>query len=264
MTKSLLVSAGIGACLAITMSAAARPNVDGANVNLRIFNDIPGSTITTNVDYPTVISVEDANVSGGGFANRHNFRLADGGSDANFANSDGFSLFADVTLSGTANIEGGLNVSPWWSQNVDGNFMLNAVSGEVAAFGGRLPFYSFTANHAVNYTRGETVRMGIVYDPRGLSADAPGAIRYFYSDDTNDYSSPWLFFDQGNPAEDPPHGLWGLLNDFRVGGYVQIPGNNADPANNGAIRWENLDYVPTPGAAALLALGGIAAVRRRR
>jgi hypothetical protein len=264
MTKSLFISAGIGACVMAAATATARPNVDGANVHERIFNDIPGSTVTSTDNYPSLISIEDANVSGGGFANRHNFRLADGAADANFANSDAFSLFADVTITGTANAEGGLNVSPWWSQNVDGNFMLNTNSGEIACFGGRLPFYSFTANHAATYTRGETVTLGIIYDPRGNSEAAPAAIRYFLTDGGTEFSSPWLLFDQGNPAEDPPHGLWGLLNDYRVGGYFQVPGNNADPANHAEIRWENIEYVPTPAAAAILALGGALGLRRRR
>jgi hypothetical protein len=26
----------------------------------------------------------------------------------------------------------------------------------------------------------------------------------------------------GNPSEDPPHGLWGLLNPAHAGGYVQF------------------------------------------
>ncbi len=265
MTKSLFVSAGIGACLALTAAASARP-VDGANLNLRVFNDFPGSTVMSNDSYPSLISISDAGVSGSrdGGANRHNFRLADGAADANFANSDGFSMFADVTITGTANAEGGLNVSPWWSQNVDGNFMINAGSGEIACFGGRLPFYSFTVNHAATYTRGDTVRLGIVYDPRGNSEAAPAAIRYFLSMDGNDFSSPWILFDQGNPAEDPPHGLWGLLNDYRVGGYFQIPNNQNDPLNNAEIRWENIEYVPAPATAAILALGGVLGLRRRR
>jgi hypothetical protein len=264
MTKSLFVSAGIGVCMAIAGTASARPNVDGANVHTRVFNDAPTSTVTSTNNYPDLVSIEDAGVSGGNFANRHNFRLADGMNDAIFANGDGFTFAADVTITGTAAAEGGLNLSPWWSQQVDGNFMLNAGSGEIACFGGRLPFYSFTAHEGVHYTRGETARLGITYDPRGTSEAAPGAIRYFLSLGGADYASPWLLFDQGNPAEDPPHGLWGILNDAELGGYFQVLVNNNDPLNHAEIRWENISYVPAPGAAALLAVGGMVATRRRR
>jgi hypothetical protein len=263
MSKSLCMTA-VAVCLAVAGAAVARPTVDGANVHLRIFNDAPGSNATSVNNYPTLISVSDTNVSQGNFANRHNFRLSSGGTDAAFANSDSFSYAADVTITGTAAIEGGLNISPWWSQQVDGNFMLNADSGEIAVFGGRLPFYSFTGHEGVTYVRGQTARLGVSYDARGNNAGAPGAIRYFLSINGNDYSSPWILFDQGNPAEDPPHGLYGLLNDYMVGGYMQIRIANGNPDNGGTVTWGNVSYVPTPGAAGVLALGGLVALRRRR
>ena len=53
---------------------------------------------------------------------------------------------ADVTLSGTGDGEAGLQISPWWSPNVDGRFNVRTPDGEVACFGGRLPFYSFTGD----------------------------------------------------------------------------------------------------------------------
>lgn len=247
--------------------ALASPVINSAVVQTRIFNDIPGSTVTFSDLYPGSITIRDDNVSApSGFANRHNFRLSENDTTpAVFLNGDAFAFFADVTLTGTApTVEGGIQISPWWSQDVDGQFMANAGTGEVAVFGGRLPFYSFTGNHGVTYTRGTTVRMGFIYEPNSLTMADPGTIQYIYQDGTGTYTSPVIPFDQGNPAEDPPYGLWGILNDARVGGYVQIVNNPNDPANWGQARFENMVYIPEPASIALIGLAGLALLRRGR
>ncbi|MBX9736517.1 MAG: hypothetical protein K2X32_06285, partial [Phycisphaerales bacterium] len=101
-------------------SAIASPIINSAVLNTRVFNDNSSSTLATVNNYPTLVQFDDSNLVQG-FANRHNFRLSSNGtSGANFANADDFAIFSDVTLSGPGNGEGGLNVSPWFSQNVDG------------------------------------------------------------------------------------------------------------------------------------------------
>ena len=258
---ALVVLAGIA------MTVSARP-VDGANVHLRIFNDDSDSNASFVNNYPASISISDGPVNGDGvggeFANRHNFRLSDGGVDRAFANSTSFSFSADVRIDGPGFAEGGLNISPWWSQQVDGNFMLNTGNHEVAIFGGRLPFYSFTANHGVKYFAGQTVRCGVNYDANSLTAGDPGTIEYTYFDGVNTYSSGLIAFDQGNPAEDPPHGLWGLLNSYMVGGYYMpyIDTFSTDPSSS--INFSHIEYVPAPATATLLGLAGLVAGRRRR
>lgn len=253
-------------CLA---SVASADFIDSAIIKTRIFNDDPGSTLTTSNFYPAGVGIKDEHVdgdgSGGEFANRHNFRLSGNGgiSEYVFLNDTAFEFYADVTITGTANSEGGLNVAPWWSKDVDGQFMLNSASGEIAVFGGRLPFYSFTGNHGLTYTKGDTVRQGVIYDPNSLSEADPGTIEYIYSDDSGTYSSGRLAFDMGNPAEDPPYGLWGILNDARVGGYFQVVINANDPDNWGEINFGNMEFVPEPSTILLL-LGSCALVLRNR
>lgn len=260
----LLLGFGAGAW------AQPAPNIDSAILKTRIFNDDPNSTITTTNLYPGSVTIKDDHLDGDGaggeFANRHAFRLSSNGgiSEAVFLNPHKFSFFTDVRLSGTANSEGGINLAPWWSKDVDGTFTAITGNGEIAAFGGRLPFYSFN-NHIppVNYVKGETIRMGIVYDPHSLTQADPGTIEYVVIKNSVTYSSGVIAFDEGNPNEDPPYGLWGILNDARLGGYFQpqIQVGNSD--NFGMAEFGNMTYTPEPSSLLLLGLGGLALLRRR-
>lgn len=249
----------------VVCAAVASPSIDSAIVHTRIWDDAPYSTVTFGNDYPSSIWIMDENLDDTGWANRHNFRLSENGgiSDAVFMNGDYFEFYADFTLTGTANSEGGLNLSPWWSQQVDGVFMANTENGEIACFGGRLPFYSFTGDHGLTYTKGETVRMGMIYDPHSLTEADPGTIQYSYAVGDTTYESPVLQFDMGNPDEDPPYGLWGMLNDARLGAYFMPKIDSGTPGNWGRVDYENLVFVPEPVSLALFALAGLTLVRRR-
>jgi hypothetical protein len=248
-TLALIVTA-IGTLLVGT--AAATPNSDGVVFNLRIFNDNPGSIVTTTNAYPSSVVISDVGGLSGGFANLHNWHMATGGVEDVFNNPDAFSLCATMTISGEHNAEAGLQLSPWWSQQVDGRLNVRVPDGEIACFGGRLPFYSFTASQGVVYTKGNAIHLTIVYLPNGLSAASPATIEYRLIYEGTFYTSGPLPFDQGNPAEDPPHGLWGCLNDARLGGFVQafVMG---DPffATGTRVEFTNICYTnlgPVPDA----------------
>jgi len=259
---SLLV--GLGA----TIPTLATPVIDSAVLNLRLWNDDSDSVLTSGNLYPSSIWIQDAQLDGDGqggeWANRHNFRLsANGGiSAANFMNGDAFSFFSDVTISGSGNAEGGLNLSPWWSQNFDGVFMLRTTDGEISCWGARLPFYNFTASQGLHYVKGETVRCGMVYDPHSLSEQDPGTIEYFLYQGGTWHTSGVLPFDQGNPNE-PQYGFWGILDYAQVGGFFQpyiVPG---DPTNWLRIDFANMVFTPEPGSLALVCVAGLLALRRR-
>ena len=241
--------------VAMAGAAFATPAPNSAFIALRTFNDCPLSTVTSTNLYPASISIVDVmHPACVGNANLHSWSFSeDGGGTASlFKNGSNFHYCADVAIDGQGNGEGGLRFAPWWAQLVDGRFMINTDPahvplGEVACFGGRLPFYSFTGNFGVHYVPGTTVHMEITYLAHSLTSADPATIQYQYKDGTGTYNSPVLPFDSGNLAEDPPHGLWGCLHDAMVGGYFQ------PHANTGAalgITWsnicfENLDVVPT-------------------
>src|SRR5262249_10104208 len=64
----------------------------------------------------------------------------------------------------------------------------------------------------------------------------------------NSYTSGELKLDQGNPAEDPPHGLWGLLNFAEVGGYFQPRLQLGNFDNNLKATFTNIRFVICPKA----------------
>jgi hypothetical protein len=266
MKKLMFVMLCVGLGLVLCGTAIASPIIDGAVIKTRIFNDNPNSVVTTTNNYASSITIKDDQSGCGpgwnGWANLHNFRLSDdgGSTPALFANADAFGFAADVTLTGTGNSEGGLLVSPWWSLDVDGRFMANT-GGEIAVFGGRLPFYSFTVQHSLTYTKGDTIRMGVVYRPNSLSEPDPATIEYIVTMAGTTHSSGELAFDIGNPAEDPPHGVWGLLTPFEVGGYFQP---NVYGTAWEQVAFENMVYVPEPATMTILALGSLFLARRRK
>jgi hypothetical protein len=241
-------------------SVFASPVINSAVIKTRIWNDNPTSTVTTTNSYSSSLTIKDEQTASGGWANLHNFRLsADGSTPAIFANGDAFSFSADVTISGTGNAEAGLMVAPWWSSDTDGKFMINS-GGEIAVFGGRLPFYSFTSNYGLSYAKGTTVTMGVVYRPNSLSQSDPASIEYILTIAGTNYSSGQLLFDQGNPAEG--YGSWGMLDNTQVGGYFQPQVGTA--GNWEEVTFANMVYVPEPLTMTLLGLGSLLMVRRRK
>jgi len=225
--------------------AVATPAVNSAVINERIFNDCPTSILTTINAYPGSISIDDQVLDCGGFANLHNWRFSEdgGGSAAVFNNDAAFKFSATLIISGTSEGEAGLQISPWWSQDVDGRLNVRTTDGEIAAFGGRLPFYSFTGSQGVTYTKGDAIRMTIIYLPNSLSMADPATIEYELLYNNTIYTSGALPFDEGNPNEDPPYGLWGILNDARVGGHFQPFLQGGNPNAGLKAEWREIKFL---------------------
>ena len=227
--------------LVVAGGALATPLINGATVETRTFNDCSLSTLTTSNNYPASISITDVmSPQCVGFANLHSFSFsADGGATAAvFDNPSDLRFGADFKIDGAGQGEGGLRLSPWYGQYVDGRFMANATTGEIACFGGAIPFYSFTAGHNITYTKGTTIHLQLTYRANNLTSASPASIQYRVVYNGNTYDSPVLAFGEQNEAE-CVHGLWGMLNDGRAGGYFQ------PRANTGAsltATWSNITY----------------------
>ena len=212
-----------------------------ADVKTRVFNDCPFTTLTVTNNYPSQISINDAGLACNGFANLHVWTMADDhGAESVFNNDDDFSISCDYQMTGKG--EGGLRLSPWWSHDADGLFNVRATDGEIACFGGRLPFYSFSGQNGLRYTAGDVIHLSMTYKHNGLSSGSPATIEYGVVYQGNTYSSGPLSFDQANPSEDPPHGLWGDLNNARVGGHMKAFMTPGDFTAQTTATFSNIVY----------------------
>jgi hypothetical protein len=229
-----------------SVAFANTPTPTSAVLHLRVFNDGPGSILTTTNSYPGSIKISDQVLNACGYANLHLWEFStDGVNDASFDDNATFSYGCDVTLTSVQDqygAEGGLSVTPWWAHYTDGKFMLNTATGEIACFGGRLPFYTFTGVYGLHYVSGTTVHMGITYYCNTLNSFNPGTIEYTYKDGSGFYSSGKLPFDSGNLSEGPVHGLWGILNDAVVGGYFQPKVDCGNDAAGATCQWDHIEF----------------------
>jgi hypothetical protein len=217
------------------------PAPNSAVVDARVFNDCPDTDLTITNAYPASLCILD---SGDGCTgtNLHAWSFSeDGITKAVFENCSHY-RFAAVVKMCTQYGEAGLRLSPWWSPNVDGRFMVNATSGEIACFGGRLPFFSFTAAYGVHYLQGQAAWLQITYDPNSLTEADPATIEYQLFLGGVGYTSGKLPFDMGNESEALEHGVWGELYPAYAGGYVQAPNWNGGAAFCTAVSWENIEF----------------------
>lgn len=242
---SLACLTGIAA-MAFTVSvASAAPAVNSAIINERIFNDCAASTLVTNDNYPASIFIsDDANDDCAGFANLHNWRFSENDADAAiFANADLFRFSAELVIDGPGQCEAGLQISPWWSQNVEGRLNVRTTDGEIAMFGGVLPFYNFSASHGIFYTKGQPIRIEFNYTPNSNTEQDPATLECKITYGGNLYSSGVLPFNNYNPAEHPVYGSYGIMEQAQAGGHIQclwFPGVNQEIN----ATWSNIEYHP--------------------
>jgi hypothetical protein len=246
--------------VAVTMLLAmpAAAEIDGLFVSERFFNDFPTTTLmitTSNSVNPGMAEIDERgfDTGPGGFANRHDILLsADGGLTPNvFSISDPFTIKTEVTLdvgSNSPRKEAGIRVNS--PVTGDAQFIINSDAGEIVAFGGGAPFFSFGNNGMGNgYTPGSTILMGMSYVP-----GSPGQVEYFIDRGMGMESSGLL--DWAN-LEGGPVG-------FNAGMYGQFsPADNNDFAT---LTFGNITYVPEPASIYLLiglCAGFIGWTRRR-
>lgn len=242
----LALAAAVVMLAAAVGPATASPAANSSVFLLRVWNDDSDSNLSTFDNYPAEVWIDEEVLNGDGFggefANLDMWRLStDDTAPAEFANGDAFKVGATLNISGTGNGEAGLMCTPWWS-NSDGRFNVRTSDGEIACFGGRLPFFSFTATYGLHYVKGDDIFLEMIYRPMALTQAFPGNMTYNLTYGGMSYTSGPLNFDEGNPAEDPPHGLWGILNTAEVGGHQQALIVVGDPTNGLKSDWTNIQY----------------------
>jgi hypothetical protein len=236
------------ACMMFAAVAFATPVPNSAVIHTRVFDDCPISTLTTSNLFPALITIDDQNVVPpfcAGFANLHTWRFSTDGTNAlQFLNGDTFEYSCEIVLNGTG--EGGLNLSPWWGPDADGLVNIRTTDGEIACFGGRLPFFTFTGAFGLVYVNNTAIQVGISYFPNGLSGVSPAQVIYNIRYNAINYTSGLLNFDEGNAAEG--HGTWGALTPWYAGGHMKMFVQTIGQPHSMHGEWRNIQYTagPTP------------------
>jgi hypothetical protein len=241
--------------LAAASSAYAQvTTINSAVITPRVFNDVTNATFTSINAYPSFIAFSETHVSRAtGFANRDAWQFSNNGTTAyQFQNGDYFGASFELTLSGnpiSPRKEAGFLFST--VNDGDVQFIVNTDGHEVVQFGG-ISFYSFNANNGITYNSGNTITLGMVYFKDG---NGKNALQF----SANGVHSPVFEFGPtvGSGALD-------IGNGSTLGAYFQIGNDPANPNNAGSVLFQNITIVPEPSVLALLGLGLLPLVFRRR
>jgi len=254
------------------IAGAQATGINGIVVHPYVWSDFSSSGFTSSGSYPNV-TFDDPNVNAGGqgtgsgsYANRHIWNTSNDGGTTNYGTTGpddffNFTFNLNLTAVDTASRkEAGFMITTGSGTFLDSQFILTSNSGnagEVAAFGGAFPFYSFTGSNNMRYTEGTTASMGVAYFQDLTDTGHTYHFQYMF----NGVFSPSLRL--GNNFD-----ITGLPAGTTLGAYLQVPKdpNNAANANGAHAVWTNISVaaVPEPATLTALGLGAVAMIRRRR
>ena len=272
MKRLLLSTVAIG--LASATGAYAQISTINSAVTAHVFNEIPGATVSLVPNYPTSITLGETNVSKSpsGGLNRDVWQFSANGTTAyQVQGSDYFQASFNLTLTGSS-ISGVDLEAGWLFSNPGGTFggdlqSLVIANGQVVQFGGP-SYYPFSpaaggypkfpgAPNVPNYVLGQTYTLGLNYvvDPN----TGKNAFQYSVNGVLAESAAGNTYFDL-NPGQ-----FIGSAGDV-LGGYFQIGNDVEDPSNNGTAVFSNINIteIPEPSALALVGLGVLSLVFRRR
>lgn len=233
----------------IAFAGFAQAQVNGVKIQERIFNDYPNSKLVTTNNFPSMVQFNESNFGSGGFANRHAaYFSADSGAtakDFNYTDAFDFSFTLDLDATPAGGREAGFHVN----SGGDYGFFGVLPNGEIAAFGGSLPF--FTSGTGV-WTPGNEVQLRMVHKPGDGTAANPSVMDYMFN-----AGSGWV-----TVSKKFDNGEFGLVTavDVLVGFGVQ---NQGAPGGTSNALFTNI-VVPAPSGLAMLGLLGLAGLRRKR
>lgn len=226
----------------------------------RLFNDFSGSNLVYSSNFNPAgssVSIHESDYGQGGFANRHVAWFGDAGAanKVDFNYDSGWDMQMNMQINAASNVG---NVEAGFQADLFGFGMFGVLtnSGEIAAFGSILPFHSFGAGV---YTVGDEVILRMVHRPGDGegSGGAASTMEYLYNNITT--ASGWVSSGEidftttegGIPSSfDMFTGVGAQINSPGLDGLVDISFSNIT--------------VPAPGAAGLLLVAGVSALRRRR
>jgi len=252
-----LALAVIAICTVFAMGAGvahATPVINAAKDSVRVFNDCPVTVLNAPPPaYPGAIHFDESQFLCAGGQNLHIFNLSDDGglSSAMFNNKDAFTLSTTITLrqlTGNTQTEAGLRVCPWWDPVANGYFNIRLPDGEIACFGGVLPFFSFTAAFGVHAQNGVPIRETIIYVPNCNTKASPATIEYQIIINGLFFTSGPLPFNNCTPGEEA-HGCYGIMDNARVGGKFQndMFAFGADPGGMNSVDYNDFIYTINQG-----------------
>lgn len=285
MNKTFVGAIALVACA----GAALGDDISQANgyqFRARVFNDFPVSALTFG---PAGTPVIPAPVPGnyplaglgsglevlevfpqftpGNFANRHDARFSADGGLTPLPISNGQSFEISTTLTINANVSPRKEAGIIIFNDRGGGFIdegrVNVTSdGEVAVFGANMLF-SGNGEGLGNgvYTVGTTAQMTYRYFAPGTIGPIAAYQVIFIDAVTGVHDTGIRGFDPNGAIG--PNAANGINTGSNIGFVVQSQRNPliADTAD---VIFGNVSVVPAPGAAALLGLGGLVALRRRR
>ncbi len=255
---ALAVVAFAGLAMATDIST-----VNSWKVEERVFNDFPTTTLTTVNNYPVELSFDEQFELGavGNFANKHVGWISNDGGATRFQNNyaQSWVMEFDVSITapdGSPRKEAGIEVRnprPRLGYTDEGQLLI-ASDGEVAIFGGVMPFTGL----GFVYTLGTTAHVRFEYFAPGSADPTKGAYMLTFTDAVTGVHSSGLKVWGNEPDE-----LYGFNYGAEFGLKAQ---NQRNPriADSSDIVYGNFSVVPAPAATALLGLAGLVAGRRRR
>jgi len=277
MKAQLLV--GLAAFASLAGVAVAGDDINTANglaVTTRLWNDFGTSIL--NVDgTPRLQTTENYAKAGygswnvnekfdagtvGNYANKHIAYLSNNGgtSAMGLHSSQSWKIDLDIKISapnGAPRKEGAIQIDnprPGLGYTDEGRILV-ASDGEVAVFGGVMPFTGF----GNVYTRNTTAHISFEFYAPGTVDAVLGAYRLIFTDAvTGVHDSGIKLW-----GASEPDGTKGFNEDTRLALVVQ---NQRNPfiSDESDFMFSNITLVPAPGSLALMGFMGLAASRRRR